>query len=212
VPQTVPAATLHDHWQWRPEWACDRACVLWYVTFESQPELSCQASLAHERLRRLPLVDVVPLPWLHLTVDDVGFADELSPRELEDVVAAARAAVAGWVAPPLSLGPIRPMEDSVVLQAGPAAELGDLRDRLRSATSAVRGPEAVSGLDAFWPHVTLAYLNDACSSELVMEPLGPLCDARLVVAAPRLTLASVTRQDRHYQWTALAELPLVLSA
>jgi 2'-5' RNA ligase len=199
---------LRNHWQWRPEWVSDRPCLLWYLTFESQPQLSRQAEQVHACLRDVPTVDVVPLPWLHLTLDDVGFADELTPRQIEEVVGSARDAVQDWAPPPLTLGPLAPMDDSVVQRAGPTDELTDLRDRLRAATTTVLGHGTRSALDEFWPHVTLAYLNDVCAPSTVMDPLLPLAGARVVVAAPRLTLASVTRRDRHYQWTGRAELPL----
>jgi 2'-5' RNA ligase len=199
---------LRSHWQWRPEWAVDRACLLWYLTFESQPDLARQAEQVQACLGDVALVDVVPAPWLHLTVDDVGFADELVPGQVEQVVASARASVAGWAPPPITLGPLAPMDDSVVLAAGPVPELVDLHDRLRAATSGVLGAGAASCLDDFRPHVTLAYLNDACEPEAVMGPLGPVAASQVVVAGPRLTLASVTRRDRHYQWTSCAQLTL----
>lgn len=209
APSTRPGVSLlRDHWQWRPEWAVDRACLLWYLTFESQPELARQAEQVRACLGDVALVDVVPAPWLHMTLDDVGFADELAADQVELVVSSARASVAGWVPPPLTLGPLAPMDDSVVLAAGPVTELVDLRDRLRTATTAVLGAGATSCLDDFRPHVTLAYLNDACEPDAVMGPLGPLAASRVVVAAPRLTLASVTRRDRHYQWTSCAQLAL----
>ncbi len=207
-PPTSVVPVLRDHWQWRPDWAEDRPCLLWYLTFESRPELSRQAEEVQALLRGIRLVDVVPLPWLHLTLDDVGFADEVSPERVEAVVEATRCAVKGWVPPLMTLGPVAPMEDAVVLAAGPADALGDLRDRLRAATTSVMGPETASGLDEFWPHVTLAYLNDACEPSEVMDPLAPVSAAQVAVAVPRLTLASVTRRDRHYQWTARAVLPL----
>jgi 2'-5' RNA ligase len=199
---------LRDHWLWRPEWVADRACLLWYLTFESHPDLTRQAEQVRACLCEVEKVDVVPPAWLHLTLDDVGFADELAPGQVEDVVASAHAAVTGWRCPELTLGPLAPMDDSVVLAAGPGAELADLRDRLHAATSSVLGAGAHGCLDEFRPHVTLAYLNDACEPEAVMAPLAVVAGAQVVVAGPRLTLASVTRRDRHYQWTACAQAPL----
>lgn len=198
---------LRDHWEWRPEWVPDRACLLWYLTFDRQPELSRQLEQVHACLSDVPQVDVVPPPWLHLTMDDVGFADELAPGEVEQVLASARATVTGWTHPPLALGPLVPMEDSVVLAAGPVLELVGLRDRLRAATSSVLGAGTASRLDEFRPHVTLAYLNDACEPREVMDPLAPVAGVRVPVTGLRLTLASVTRRDHHYQWTARAEVP-----
>jgi 2'-5' RNA ligase len=199
---------LRNHWKWRPDWAVDRPYLLWYLTFESQPDLVRTAQHAQARLRGLPPVDVVPLPWLHLTLDDVGFADEVAPAQVEEVVESSRSALAGWTPPPLTLGPLAPMEDAVVLLADPVAEIEDLRDRLRGAITAVLGPDRMSGMKGHRPHVTLAYLNDDCDYGTVMGPLEPVSSEKVVVAVPRVTLASVTRRDRHYQWTTRAEVTL----
>jgi 2'-5' RNA ligase len=204
----APTTPLRNHWQWRPEWDADRVCVLWYLTFETAPELSQQAERAQSLLTGIRAVDVVPPGWLHLTLDDVGFADEVLPAQLDAVVAAARESVGPWVLPGLTLGPVCAMEDSVVLRAGPGPELEQLRQRLRDATTDVLGADAASGLDPFSPHVTLAYLNDACDADTVLDPLATVCRPELVVAVARLTLAAVTRRDRRYEWTALAQLPL----
>jgi 2'-5' RNA ligase len=206
-PDSTPHPSLRNHWSWRPEWASDRPRLLWYLTFDSHPELARAARVAQERLRAVPTVDLVPVPWLHLTLEDVGFVDELPPEQVDRVVATADAAVADWTPPALTLGPLAPMEDAVVLQADPAHELDDLRGRLRGATSAVLGPTATSILEHHPPHVTLGYLNDSCDPSTVMAPLEP-CVEQVQVVVPRVTLAAVTRRDRHYQWTARAELAL----
>ena len=201
---------LRDHWQWRPDWAVDRACLLWYLTFEDVPTLAPHVERAQARLRGTDCLDVVPLRWLHLTLDDVGFVDELAPGQAEEAVRVARAAVSGWVPPRLTLGPLVAMEDSVVLGAGPVAELTGLRDRLRTATASLGEPFATSRLDGFWPHVTVAYLNRDCDPAQVLAPAQPEggTAGEPVLVMPRLTLAAVTRRDRHYQWTACAQLPL----
>lgn len=202
------ATGLRDHWQWRPEWASDRPCLLWYLTFPHQAALWRLAERVHARVHGVRTVDVVPLQWLHLTLDDVGFVDELTPGQVEDVVESVHAAVEGWRVPPITLGPVTTMVGALVLRAAPEAELGQLRDRLRASTGAVLGHDAASGLGDFWPHVTLAYSNDACDRRTVMEPLGTVSSDQVVVAAPQLTLAAATRRNRHYQWTARSVIPL----
>lgn len=197
--------SLRDHWGWRPDWATDRPRLLWYFTFDSHPDLARAAQSAADRLLGVPTVDVVPVPWLHMTLDDVGFVDELAPGQVDRVLETARATVSGWRSGPITLGPLVPMADALVLAADRVEEIEDLRCRLRAATTAVLGPEAPSVLDRHLPHVTLAYLNSACEAAAVMAPLEPV-EQQVVVAAPRLTLASVTRRDRHYQWTTRAEV------
>ncbi len=202
-----PAATgLKDHWQWRPEWAIERPRLMWYLTFENQPELRQLADRAHACLHGVETVDLVPGQWLHLTVDDVGFVDELPPAQVDDVLESARAAIAGWRVPSITLGPVATMADALVLRAAPPDELGLLRARLRTSTATALGADAASGPDNFWPHVTLAYSNDACDRRTVMEPLAAVSSDHIVSARWQLTLAAVTRRNRHYQWTSRASL------
>jgi 2'-5' RNA ligase len=199
---------LRDHWQWRPEWASDRPCLLWYLTFPHQTALWRLAERVQSRVGGVRTVDVVPLSWLHLTLDDVGFVDELTPGQVEDVVESVHGAVEGWRVPPITLGPVTTMVGALVLRAAPEAELGQLRDLLRASARAVLGPDAPSVLGDFWPHVTLAYSNAACDRHTVMEPLGTVSFEQVVVAAPSLTLAAATRRNRHYQWTARSVIAL----
>jgi 2'-5' RNA ligase len=156
----------------------------------------------------VPTLDAVPLPWLHLTLDDIGFVDQLSPGQIEAVVESGLSATDGWKMPPVTLGPVDTMEDALVLRASPKAELGQLRDRLRDSTETVLGPDATSGLRDFRPHVTVAYSNGDCDQRTVMEPLGAVSSDQVVAAPPQLTLAEVTRRNRHYQWTARAAITL----
>jgi 2'-5' RNA ligase len=145
---------LRDHATWRPDWAVGRPRLLWYLTLEDQPALAEWVTLAHERLRGVPVLDLVPPAWLHLTLDDVGFPDELTDGQVTDVVRCARRSLAGWSAAPLVLGPVTTMEDSLVRRVQPAALLRNLRDRLRTARV-----EAVGALPDdqpdFDPHVTV---------------------------------------------------------
>lgn len=210
VEQTAwPVATdLRDHWQWRPDWATERPCLMWYLTFESQPELTALTERAHTCLADVATVDLVPVQWLHLTLDEVGFVDTVPPDDVEAVVASVREAVGGWRVGPITLGPVRTMADAVVLQATSAAGLDQLCDRLRAGTTAVLDRQAAHDPEPFWAHVSLAYVNQTAESHAVMEPLAPVASANVRVTVPRLTLAAVTRRNRHYQWTERAHVPL----
>jgi 2'-5' RNA ligase len=201
-----------DHWQWRPEWTVDRPCLLWYLTFENQPRLWQMAERLHSRLERVTTVDPVPSPWLHLTVQDVAFVDEIAPRQIDDLVEAAASAIVGWAAPPLVLGPVTLFGTALVLEAGPRRDLRELRDRLRACTAVAVGPDKVRGPQHFKPHVSFAYINARCDSRQVLEPIEGLGEERVVVSVPRLTLAAVTRRNRHYQWIARATLDLQAGA
>lgn len=197
---------LEDHWRWRPEWATDRPCLWWYLTFEGQPALRWLSDRVRPFLDGMSSVDAVPPQWLHLTVQDVGFVDEVSPGAVQSMLDVASKAVADLQSQPLTLGPVSPMRSAVVLPQQPADHLRGLRRRLREAMAAVG--MAVPGPDEFRPHVSLGYLNRDCDARTVMDRLRPVRSLTTTVQGPRLTLAAVTRRGRHYQWTSKAELRL----
>jgi 2'-5' RNA ligase len=207
-PATV-TTQLVDHWGWRPDWEVERPCLMWYLTFEDEPGLSDLAVRAHDRLRSLRTVDLIPAPWLHLTLDDVGFVDTLGADDVDRVVDSVRAVLEDWRSGPITLGPVTTMEDAVVLAAVSPADLGELCGRLRSGTSAVLDRDPGYEPLPFWGHVSLAYTNRPCDAASVLAPLAPLAGETLTVTVSRVTLAAVTRRDRHYQWTVRASLPLV---
>jgi 2'-5' RNA ligase len=199
---------LRSHWQWRPEWEEERACLLWYLTFEDQPRVREHAGHLQLAMRGSRTIDVVPQEWLHLTLDDVAYADEVSPDQVERLARSTQDAVVDFDLPPLDLGPAVAMPEALVLQATPRRPLTELRDRLCALSAAAlgRGKEPLN--EEFRPHVTLAYVNDDCPVRSVMDPLADLAPDTVRVTVPRLTLASVTRRDRHYQWRSRAVLAL----
>lgn len=192
------------HRNWRTDWTAERTCLYWYLTFEDQPALLSLFADVEDDLRRVASIDVVPPSWLHLTLLEVGFADEVTPSEMDDLVTAARS-VTGLLPLALELGPITTMTDAVVLQVV-SEQLGALQGLLAEG---LRGSRAVEpDPDGFWPHVSLAYTNSDCLREDVMGPLSDVADRRTSLTVPRLTLAAVTREQDHYRWQEVTALTL----
>ena len=192
-----PDDWLDDHWRWRPDWAVDRACVWWYLTFDRHPEVA----EATEPLRRLlaerPAVDPVPADWLHLTVCEVDFADQLTSA-LDAVVDAVREAVEEDEVP-LELGPLTTMSGAVVLAAGPSRPWAELADKIRSATAATGVRCVPAPTEPFEPHVTVAYVNSRVPRAALLADLDAAVP-EIHLQPGEFTLAAVTRRDRHYQW------------
>lgn len=206
---TSSTSLLGEHWRWRPDWRRDRACLWWYLTFEDSPAVRGLARRAQDLLGRTPQLDLIPSPWLHLTLLEVGFADEVATATVDRVVDTTRRALADFPGFDLELGPVRSLPGAVVLEAHGDA-LAPLHERLTDAVLAARGADAVGALRAFVPHVSVAYVNRDCDPHEVM---GPLEGADLSSTSPsatvtRVRLAAVTRQRRHYQWTTRAVVPL----
>lgn len=200
------AEWLEDHWRWRPEWATDRPMLWWYLTFEGQSPLRSLGNRIRRHLHEVPAVDVVPHRWLHLTIQEVGFVDEVAPRDVRTLVAATTDALADLPAQELTLGPVTTMRSAVVLAQSPVDHLRRLRTRLRETMSSSGWP--VPGPEGLRPHVSLGYLNRDCDPGTVMDGLQPVRDLRTTVHVLTLTLAAVTRENRHYQWAAVAEFSL----
>jgi 2'-5' RNA ligase len=200
---------LGEHWRWRPEWRRDRACLWWYLTFEDAAAVRSLARRAQDLLGRAPQLDLIPFPWLHLTLLEVGFADEVPAATVDRVADTTRRALEGFPGFDLDLGPVHSLPGAVVLEAQGDA-LHALHERLTDALLAARGADAVGALRAFVPHVSVAYVNRDCDRHEVM---GPFDGADLSSPSPSATvtgvrLAAVTRERRHYQWTTRAAVPL----
>jgi len=192
------------HWDWRPEWTPDRPGVWWYLTFEGTPEVAEIADRLRPFLVGFPALDVVPPTWLHSTVCEVGYADELTPETIDHVLESARSVVSSVGVTDLWLGPLDAFPGAVVLHAGPQSPLNELRaGLLAQASTYAPGGTRESNLIA--PHVTLAYVNRASDASEVMAALPTIPPTR--VSAPSVTLAAVSRGDMHYEWTVLGRVP-----
>jgi 2'-5' RNA ligase len=207
-PRRSAAERLQDHWTWEPQWTRERPRYLWYLTFEDQPRLADVAAGPTDALARTQCVDVVPPRWRHLTLADIGFADELEEPVVDAVTSAVRDTLHDRPPLRLELGPVRTMGDSVVLAAGPVDELRELRERVWDATAEAGASPRLRTDPEFSPHVSLCYLNDRTDAHAVMDVVASLPRTSAEVRCDRLTQALVRRTDGHYQWSARAQLCL----
>ncbi|HET9829969.1 MAG TPA: 2'-5' RNA ligase family protein [Nocardioidaceae bacterium] len=204
------AEELRDHWVWRPEWTTRRTCLYWYLTFGEDQITHAVGEETLRRVRGVGWLDAVPPAWCHVTVADVGFADELEPTDVERVTEAVADAVAGQDRLRLILGPAQTFPSALVLAVGPLDRLRAVKARVRRSTSAVLGARHTDvHRRLFWPHLSLGYVNrpvDARTAARLLDAL-PAVSARLDVAA--LTLAAVTRRDHSYRWRVQAQVDLL---
>ncbi len=208
-PPRHAAQRVRDHWWWRPGWHAGRRFYTWHLTFDGQQDLH-RLVRGYQAHLHLPALDLLPLPWLHLTVQGVGFTDQVSQRDLRAVVAAAAERCARVAPFPLALGPAAVGPEGVKLRVLPAAPVERLRATLREAIAAVWGagqvPEAAEG---FSPHVSVAYSNaEGPAAPLIarVERAGPQQATVTIRAAQLLDL----ERDTHvYRWKTQATVPLL---
>lgn len=198
---------LGNHWHWRPEWRPERVCVYWYLTFgDDLARVLDPGGL--DAVRAAPWLDAVPPRWLHVTLCDVGFTDELDAADVERVLAAGRPCAAETNRLNLGFGVAAPMDDAVVLPVEPLKPLRHLQRRLRSATEQALGPGHRSSRARYWPHLSLGYANQVTPAVEVDSLLGQIGGSAGEVTVERLMLVAVDRDQRHYRWTVLGEVPL----
>lgn len=179
--------------------------------------LRTAAQAAAKHLGAVPWLDIVPPQWRHLTICDIGFEDELTPHQISEVARAVDCEIAGGKgrgdlsAQPLQivLGPVVALASALVLRAEPVDPLRLLHAVVRDATQRVLGPglPLVHTRD-LWPHVTLGYANRDSAQQFVDEVMASAPRVSVTVPVDRLTLASVTRRERHYQWVVQRHVAL----
>jgi 2'-5' RNA ligase len=203
-PTVAATSQLLAHRNWRTDWTLERTCLYWYLTFEDEPELLALFDELMPGLRRVDSVDVVPADWLHLTVLEVGFADEVGRPDVDAMVAAAES-IRELMPLRVDLGPVTTMTDSVMLPVVGSPELLAVHATLAESLATASEPSA--SVEPFLPHVSIGYVNSDCHRDEVMAAFADITPRTVSASVPRLTLAAVTRLQTHYQWQAIASLP-----
>jgi 2'-5' RNA ligase len=205
---------LRDHWWPRPGWRPGRIALTWHLTFPDALALGSHVAIYQRALDGLPGLDAVPAEWLHLTVQAIGYADEIPASTVTAVVAAVRVRVAALE--PFELVFDRPTiyGEAVAIHTRPDAPVERLRDTVRVGIADVFGndvPTAPEQAHGFLPHVTIAY----SSIEADAAPYAAaLADVEQAPTSVRITAVTLIRQerllapDRLYRWTTEAVAPL----
>ncbi len=146
------APWMRDHWWWRPGWRVGRRMCTFHVTFRDEDaavdgsdELRRLVGAYQAGLAGLSGLGPVPLGSLHLTMQDVGFTDEVDDDRLSAVADRARAACASLEPFDLTFSRAFVLVEAVMLLPTPAEPVALLRDTLRAAVGDVLGADAVAG-------------------------------------------------------------------
>jgi 2'-5' RNA ligase len=204
--------SVRSHWWWRPDWPQGRPLYVCHLTLDDQPELRELIRHYQVALADLGNLDLIPPGSLHLTMQRIGFVDEVSPAEL--------AAVADQIAGRLRdvPGPVatfhRPTvrEEAVFLKALPAEPIYALRVAVYQSIAAVIGPRALPlappGRERYLPHVSVAYVNSDGPAQPVFDALGRVHEPAVTVTFRVAPILTFHRDHRMYQWTSA--LPIAI--
>jgi 2'-5' RNA ligase superfamily len=198
---------MRDHWWFRPGWRVGRRMYTWHVTFEGQTQLHDLVNAYQSALASIPGLDLIPLRWLHLTMQGVAFTDEISETELSGIVAAARKRLANQPPVVLNVGPAFVDPEAIMFDVQPTDALDPVRASIRSAIFDVRGTVAES--DQWTAHISLAYSNTDGPATPFANALSRVTDPPAPVTVTAVHLIALSRDTHLYQWTTEAEVLLI---
>ncbi|MGF0173215.1 2'-5' RNA ligase family protein [Streptomyces sp. Marseille-Q5077] len=189
----------------RPGWTDTTRAYYWMLTFPDAQALISQARYCQRELRHLGF-DEIDEDGFHLTLGRIGLIHQISPHQLERLVANAleRTTLAFTLqAIPLaaSRGAIRysiaPWDPVLRLHTALAAADTDSGLPLDKPTTGMR------------PHVGIAYCNRSVPAHEVRAAMLPLRDLDPVdLDVHHVELVELWREHRAYRWQAVHSLAL----
>jgi len=159
---------MRDHWWWRPGWSQGRSFYTWHITFDGQPGMQQLADFYAPMLANLPMLDAVPVKWLHLTMQGIGFTDEVDKADVVAIVKTAQTRCASLQPFTATVGPPYVDAETIQMRVRPTEPLIEARACIRDAIATVWGrdrvPEPAEGCDHMSPWLTPTPPGHHCSS------------------------------------------------
>jgi 2'-5' RNA ligase len=196
---------LHDHWWWRPGWQAKRHFYACHFTFGDQPELQDLVAEYQEAVRAVAGLDPIPVQWLHLTMQGIGFVDEVGADQIARFAAVAAEKLARIPAPVVTFHQpvIRP--EAIYLPAQPADDIQAVRLAVREAIAEALGESGLENtqqLARYRPHVSLAYSNTDQPAGPILKALSHADPSPATITLQHVDLLEYHRDRRMYEWTS----------
>lgn len=207
TPSIAPSQTFKNHW-WRPEWANERQMYTFYLTFEHDQDLASSITSHYSSALDSPNLNKIPAQWLHISVQHIGFADEVPDDQLRRVANDVKQRCAAMQSIRISVGSPVVAEEGVALRVRPAELLISSRKAIREVVANVRGPNLVPGGTDFSPHVTLAYAHFPGDTQPTSKNLEALEPQWAASRFQEFNLARLWRADRLYKWETMEYIRL----
>jgi 2'-5' RNA ligase len=208
-PHTEHATQLHNHWYWRPGHRPGRPFYTWHLTFDGQHDLHRLVTEYHQVLRDVPGLDLVPIPWLHITMQGIGFVDEVSDTDRDAIIKAANRRLAIISAPTVTFRHVTIRPEAVTLYPHPAESVRAIRAEIREAIADVWGTSHVpETADKYQPHLSIAYVNSEAESSHVAETLSVKNYDPVRLVLKFASCIAIQRANHLYHWDTHATVHL----
>jgi 2'-5' RNA ligase len=188
---------MENHWEPEPGIDPDRPQLMWFLRLTRYPQVVELARSGQERLAGLGGLDLVPPEWLHMTTLIAGYADQITPDQVQAMTRKAAQLLAGTPPAAITLSRILYHPRAVMLEAAPREALQSVLTACQLATAEATGHDGRLYHDPWIPHITLAYGNTPRPAGPVIEALGRELPATRVT----ITTVSLISQAPSQQWT-----------
>jgi 2'-5' RNA ligase len=194
-------AQFTDRWGGSRERASYEDSVCWHLLLGSDAGVRAVAGSAQGRLARFGGMHMTPARWLHVTVLLAGPAAAITRDDMGEMLARARAALAGTPAVTVTLGRVLYSREGIALGVSPASALSPVLAAAQTATHEVIGTGGgTEDLASGWaPHLTVCYSTGEQPAAPVIAELGkaiPGCE----VTIDRLSLVVQNGPEQLWDW------------
>lgn len=204
--------SIRNHWWWRPDWPAGRPLYACHLTLDDQPELRELIRQYQDALAHLGNLDLIPPGSLHLTMQRVGFVDEVGPAELNAVADQLTARLRDVPVPVVTFHEPTVRQEAVFLKALPAEPIYALRLAVYQAIEAALGPGvhplAPPGREQYVPHVSVAYVNSDGPARPVFDALSRVRLSPVTATFRVAPILDFHRDHRMYEWTSAVPIPI----
>ncbi|MEU1624296.1 2'-5' RNA ligase family protein [Streptomyces sp. NPDC020096] len=204
---TIDHGSMANHWWWRPGWEPGRCFYTWHLTFQDATDVHRLADAYRRGLATVHGLDLVPDRWLHLTMQGLGFTDEVAEKDARAIVDAAAVRLAGIPAFDLTLDRPQITPEAIRWEARPGEPPAAVRSAIRSAIGDV-WDDVPERADGFAPHVSIAYSSSDGLAALVAEALTAVDEPPATARIESVELIMLNRDHQMYEWESFAGVPL----
>ncbi|TDC73540.1 2'-5' RNA ligase family protein [Micromonospora sp. KC606] len=196
---------MRDHWWWRPGWRAGRHFYACHISMVRHAPVVRVVEAYQASLHGISTLDLIPPDWLHLTMQGIGFVDEVTENEASKIAERLRDRLAAVT--PLVVACHRPIvrPEAVYLPADPPEPLRALRAVVHEDIVGVLGEDRSEPLPQnpadYHPHVSIAYSNASQDAAPIAEALSKVHVEPVTIVLEYLDLLRFHRDHRMYEWT-----------
>lgn len=203
------AEMMRDHWWWRPGWRLGCSFYTWHITFSENPQIA-DFSSSHKRITdEFETLDLVPCSGLHVTLQGIGFIDEVDRADIDRIIVATELRCSQLKAFEIEVGPSVVDFETVQAPVRPISVVAELRDELRGGIADIWGEDKVlESSDGFRPHLTLAYSRGAGLIKNIEAALKVNDPGMVQAKISAVSLINLNRDRRCYEWSTVARVNL----